>query len=195
MNREEFKDLWDRCIEPSFEKLKKQDAELYLKDGSFDSLCVCYNEIKNRIKRMYMQSTGEVIKLDRHKVASALVNAILLEKPIFKKVSDKYSGSDEMLMIANEALAFTVALSVLKAFIRVKIENNSEEISSDREAYVKLCAEDFAFPKTIVGVEYPASVCWAWHHNMLNGHFDVLGTANLFFMLEKYSVEVYRNQL
>ena len=58
-------------------------------------------------------------------------------------------------------------------------------------AYRKICELDFVFPQTIMHVDYSTSVCWAWHHNIIDGHFDVLGTANLLFMIENYSVEAY----
>ena len=56
MNKEEFKDLWDKCIYPSFEELQKQDSGLNLRESSIESLCRCYNDIKNKVKRMYMQN-------------------------------------------------------------------------------------------------------------------------------------------
>lgn len=138
-----------------------------------------------------MQNNVDQIRLDRHKIASCLVNAVLLDRPITKALSDDYTGTEPDFLIANEALAFIVAISTLRAFIKVKIDSDSEEIKDKVEAYRKICDCDFVFPKTIVGVDYPTSVCWAWHHNMMNGHFDILGTANLFFMIENYSLEVY----
>lgn len=192
MDKQEFRKLWDKCILPSFEKLKEQDSGILLRDGSLESLCRTYNDIKNTAKRRFMKDDGKKVVLDRHKVAACLANAIILDKPVCKQLDEGYSGNEDEFMIANEALAFGVALSILRAFIELKLEKAGEQFGLKREAYEKICQNDFVFPETIMDVTYPVSVCWAWHHNALCGHFDLLGTANLLFMIENYSVEVYR---
>lgn len=193
MNKQEFKKLWDNCIIPSFEVLQKQDSAIYIRNGSFDSLCRCYNDIKNSTKRLFMKS-GTDGKLDRHKIAACLAKAIVTEKPISKEVVDGYTGTEEVFLLANEALAFAVSLSILRAYIELKLKNRESEFVYREDAYRKICEQDFIFPNTIMGVDYEVSVCWAWHHNIINGNFDVLGTANLFFMIENYAVEAYSNR-
>lgn len=193
MNKNEFEKIWDKCIVPSFEVLKKQDSTIYLRAGSFDSLCICYNDIKNSTKRLFMKS-GTNGKLDRHKIAACLAKAIVMDKPICKKVNTGYTGAEEKFSLANEALAFAVSLSILRAYIELKLKNEVSEFVSRKNAYQNICEHDFVFPSTIIGVDYEVSVCWAWHHNIINGNFDVLGTANLFFMIESYAVEAYSNR-
>ncbi len=87
-----------------------------------------------------------------------------------------------------------VQLDELRAYIELKLKNRESEFVSREDAYRKICEQDFIFPNTIMGVDYEVSVCWAWHHNIINGNFDVLGTANLFFMIENYAVEAYSNR-
>ena len=190
MNKQEFSKLWEECIVPSFNEMKCQDENLYLRDGSFDSLCRCYNDIKNNTKNLFMKRDTP-IRLDRHKIAACLAKAIVINRPICKKVGDEYTGAEENFLIANESLAFVTALSILRAYIELKLENRVEEFVAREAAYRKICELDFVFPQTIMHVDYSTSVCWAWHHNIIDGHFDVLGTANLLFMIENYSVEAY----
>lgn len=190
MNKGEFDVIWKKCIEPSFAELKKQDSDLYLRDGSLDSLCRLYNDIKNQTKRDFM-GDGMNAKLDRHKIAACLAKAISIDRPICKKISGDFSGKESEFLIANEALAFVVSLAVLRAYIELKLKNGEIE-NPFRDAYKKISDNDFVFPDTIMGSGYPADVCWAWHHNIINGHFDVLGTANLLFMIEQYSVQFYK---
>lgn len=189
MNKQEFKKIWDDCIELTFEKLYEADHSLYIRDGSFDSLCRRYNDIKNRTKRMFMKSSDDMIRLDRHKIAACMAKAIVLDRPICKKVEEDYTGTETDFVIANEALAFLVATSILKAYIKIRLESN--EFTTYEAAYRQICENDFSFPDTIMHVDYKTSVCWAWHHNIIEGHFDVLGTANLLFMIENYSIQVY----
>lgn len=189
MNREEFKTVWDKCIEPSYYELEKQDSSLYLRDGSFDSLCCLYNDIKNKTKRDYMEHWMDM-KLDRHKIAACLAKAISLDRPVCKRIPPDFTGKERDFLIANEALAFAVALAVLRAYIALKLEKNDMD-KSLKDAYRRICDEDFIFPDTIMGSSYPVNVCWAWHHNIINGHFDVLGAANILFMIENYSIAVY----
>lgn len=189
MNKQEFDKLWKECIEPTFEELVKEDTSLYIRDGSFDSLCRLYNDIKNSTKKLYMKIFGDTVKLDRHKIAACMAKAIVLERPICKRVEENYVGTEADFVIANEVLAFSVSIAILKAYIRLRLQK--EDDSSRKVAYTKICEVGFIFPETIMHVDYRTSVCWAWHHNIINGHFDILGTANLFFMIENYSVEAY----
>lgn len=195
MNKQEFSKLWNDCILPSFDKLKQQDSMILIRDGSFDSLCRTYNDIKNMTKRQFMLNNNIEVILDRHKIAACLVKAILLDKPLYKKVEVDYTGAESNFIIVNEALAFGVALAMLRAYIELKLEHQDKEFMTNESAYRKICNEDFVFPKTIMKVDYPTSVCWAWHHNTINEHFDVLGTANLLFMIEHYSVQFYRAEI
>lgn len=190
MNKQEFEKLWNACIIPSFDAIKRQDKALYLRDGSFESLCRCYNDIKNSTKNLFMKK-DEPIRLDRHKIAACLAKAIVVNRPIYKEIEDEYTGNEENFLIANESLAFVTALSILRAYIELKLEKQEKGFIEREAAYRKICESDFVFPDTIMHVDYSTSVCWAWHHNIINGHFDVLGTANLFFMIENYSVEAY----
>lgn len=191
MDKQEFKELWDKCILPSFEKLKEQDSSIFLRDDSQEVLCRSYNDIKNTAKKRFMKVYGKEVVLDRHKVAACLANAIVIDRPVYKKIDDSYTGNEDEFMIANEALAFGVALSILRAFIELKLERAGDQFGTKRKAYQQICEKDFIFPETIMDVTYPVTVCWAWHHNAIGGHFDLLGTANLLFMIENYSVEVY----
>lgn len=191
MNKQEFQELWDKCILPSFKKLEEQDSSIFLREGSQEVLCRTYNDIKNTAKRRFMKVYDKGVVLDRHKVAACLANAIVIDKPVCKKLDESYSGNEDDFMIANEALAFGVALSILRAFIELKLERAGDQFGMKQRAYKQICERDFVFPETIMDVSYPVTVCWAWHHNVLSGFFDLLGTANLFFMIENYSVEVY----
>lgn len=193
MNKQEFEQFWSKCILPTFEEFAKVDKGLYIRDGSLDSLCRTYNDIKNCTKRAFMKKDDTVVKLDRHKIAACMVKAIVFERPIGKRIEDDYTGKADDFVIANEALAFSVATSIIKAYIKLKLEKQDSNYVNRERAYKKICEEDFCFPETIMTVDYKTSVCWAWHHNIINGHFDVLGTANLFFMIENYSVEAYSN--
>lgn len=122
MNRLEFEIIWKDCIFPTFEEMQKVDPMLYIRDGSFDSLCRCYNEIKNSVKRMFMKSSNDIIKLDRHKIAACMAKAIVSDRPVCKKVEENYTGVYQEFIIANEVLAFAVAMSVLKAYIELRLE-------------------------------------------------------------------------
>lgn len=191
MNKQEFEKMWNESLIPNFNKLEAQDRGIFLRNGSYESLCRTYNDIKNATKRQFMLKNGKQVVLDRHKIAACLANAIVLDKPICKKIEDDYTGTEDEFMIANEALAIGVALSVMRAYIKLKLEKKEAEFMKREEAYQKICDEDFIFPQTIMKVDYIVAICWAWHHNIINGHFDVLGTANLLFMIENYSVEAY----
>lgn len=192
MNSMDYDKLWNNCIRPSLEIICKSDTKLRIRDGSYETICRLYNDVRNKAKRQYM--VGELdSKLDRHKIASCMAKAIIMSQPLIKDIDADYSGDEDAFIIANEALAFAVGLSILKAFLELKIQK-AEKLSEDEyEAYQEICRHDFVFPQSIMG-EYPAVVCWGWHHDYLDGYFDILGTANLFFMIENYSILYYKTQ-
>lgn len=191
MNKQEFEVFWQTCVIPTYKEFAKVDEGLRIRDGSMQSLCRTYNDIKNCTKRIFMKKDENVVKLDRHKIAACMAKAITIEKPLYKLIEEDYTGKESRFSIANEALAFSVGMSIIKAYIALKLENNDEKIMQHKDAYKKIQELGFAFPQTIMDVDYKTSVCWAWHHNIIDGHFDVLITANLFFMIENYSVEFY----
>ncbi len=191
MNRQEFEKFWNGCIIPTFEELSRVDPLLYIREGSLDSVCRRYNDIKNNAKRLFMKHANDAVKLDRHKIAACMAKAIVLDRPVCKKIETGYTGSEEEFVIANEVLAFAAAMSILRAYIRLRLEKQEECGMPQEQAYRKICESEFVFPETIMQVDYKTSVCWAWHHNAIEGHFDILGTANLLFMIEQYSVEKY----
>ena len=194
MNSQEFKTFWDGCFIPTFEELKKTDSTLYTRNGSMDSLCREYNDIKNFVKRAFMKQSTEEIKLDRHKIAACLAKAIVLERPICKKIESDYTGKETEFTIANEVMAFSVAMSIMRAYIEHKFNKKDPCIRKFEYAYSEICKHGFTFPETIMNVDYKSSVCWAWHHSAIDGHFDILGNANLFFMIENYSIAVYESK-
>lgn len=194
MNAQEFKTFWDDCFIPTFNELKKTDNALYIRDGSMDSLCREYNDIKNFVKRAFMKQTAMEIKLDRHKIAACLAKAIVLERPICKAIESGYTGKETEFTIANEAMAFSSAMSIMKAYIEYKFNKQDPCIENFKYAYSEICKHGFTFPETIMNVDYKSSVCWAWHHNAIDGYFDILGNANLFFMIENYSLAAYENK-
>ncbi|MCI8860838.1 MAG: hypothetical protein HFI71_15360 [Lachnospiraceae bacterium] len=194
MNTQEFKTFWDECLIPTFNDLKKTDSTLYIRDGSMDSLCREYNEIKNFVKRAFMKQSEREIKLDRHKIAACLAKAIVLDRPICKTIESDYTGKETEFTIANEVMAFSAAISIMRAYIEHKFNKKDPCIEKFKYAYGEICKHGFIFPETIMNVDYKSSVCWAWHHNAIDGYFDILGNANLFFMIENYAIVAYENK-
>lgn len=194
MNAQEFKMFWDGCFIPTFNELKITDSTLYIRDGSTDSLCREYNDIKNFVKRAFMKQSAAEIKLDRHKIAACMAKTIVLGRPICQAIENGYTGKETEFTIANEVMAFSAAMSIMRAYVEHKLNKNDPSIQKFKYAYGKICESGFIFPETIMNVDYKSSVCWAWHHNAMDGRFDILGNANLFFMIENYSIAVYENQ-
>lgn len=52
MDKQEFKELWENCILPSFKKLKEQDDSIILRDGSQEVLCTgfCPNKLQESLR-------------------------------------------------------------------------------------------------------------------------------------------------
>lgn len=75
-----------------------------------------------------------------------MAKAIVLEKPICKIVDDDYTGKEKEFLIANEALAFSVAMSIIKAYIKLKLEKQGLEI------YIKELQEQLKLAEAVYTV-------------------------------------------
>ena len=73
-------------------------------------------------------------KLDRHKVAACYIIAIATVKPMRLDFESEENGN--FYFIANEHLAITIGLSLLRAFVITAIEKN-ENISNEEKNVLK----------------------------------------------------------
>lgn len=143
MDRNLQRAIWNNLVFPTYESYNKQTGNLVCAPNSSDEIAEYYEELLAHAKTHYMENREN--RLNRHKVAAALMIAILKVKPI-KKAHPMYFLPDENGEITiwpyNEALAITVALSVLRAFILKRVEYAFSEKCVPKNLFEKVCKED-----------------------------------------------------
>lgn len=139
-----------------------------------------YQKKRDYIKYNYM-SKETPVALDRHKVAACMVYAILKSTPI--KVNMWITNLPEKILLANEYLAFYVALNIIEMY---KLDEfNDKNVNDNYQIIVPKTYHEDENPKNT----YESNLCKAWYYIRIDDmrKFDALGYANVFFLLEKYT--------
>lgn len=187
MRTQDFDIFFAKVISRCIDDLEKY-AKLELPD------CICISKKKNINKKIfsYYQRKRDFIKynymsgktpvaLDRHKVAACMVYAILKANPL--EINMWIPNLPEKIVLANEYLAFYVALNIIEMYelnyLKEKgIEKNCQIIVP------KTYHEDDNPQNT-----YESNLCKTWYYIKIDNieKFDTLGYANVFFLLQKYT--------
>lgn len=184
MQKADYSDFYNTVIKPYIEEITADCGLGECKDkGSHCKYRIykCYQEKRDSVKNKYMQKADDVA-LDRHKVAACMVYAILKVQPI--KVNRFLWNLPEQKLLANEYLAFYVALNIIAMYKRDELrEAKMEKEAADYEIIV---------PKTYhegEGADFVSNTCRALYYLRLRGltGFDIFAYATIFFMLEKYT--------
>ena len=140
--------LWSELIIPCFLNMKRSLGDVVCPESDKEVFERHLNEIIEHTNTQYM--SGDVIRLSRHKIAAAVMIAILKTKPI-KKVSPVFYQEDKNGKTTswplNESLAITVALSLLRTYIIERyifaFEKNSSVNKDEYEGVTKQDKEIF----------------------------------------------------
>lgn len=204
MRSQDFDTFFDTVIEPciiaieedakrkGYENLEcfKKSNRRKGKERIKKSIYINYQNKRDYIKYNYMSKKTEVA-LDRHKVASCMVYAILKTNPI--KVNMWIPKLPLEIVLANEYLAFYVALNIIEMYEFDRIEGEKLKESNDE----KIPNINIIVPRTYYECSnpentYESNLCKAWYYIKIDNikQYDVLGYANIFFLLQKYT-EIY----
>ena len=84
--------VWDNLVFPTFESYNRKTGNLVCVPNSSNEIAEFYDELLAHAKTHYMENRDNL--LNRHKVAAALMIALLKVKPI-KKAHQMYFLPDE----------------------------------------------------------------------------------------------------
>lgn len=142
-----------------------------------------YQMKRDYIRSNYMSKRADV-SLDRHKVASCMIYAILKTKPL--KINRLVWNLPEEILLANEYLAFFVALNIIEMY---RLDKMREEniIGKFQIIVPKTYHEDLEPENT-----YESNFCKSLYYLSMEdvNKFDVFAYADILFLLEKYT-DVY----
>lgn len=134
---------------------------------------------QNRVSiRGLMRSSGEEIRLDRHKICAAITAAIIEVSPLIPK---RPKEASEGARYANESLALEVSISILKSFCIKDAED------TDDMGLASIMEQDFIFPQPSEKT-YDHHFIKALFHAKKAKKVDFSIYANLMFTLESYHI-------
>lgn len=177
MERSVFDRFKNEVILTYCAELKREDTQgaLRFNEKAIDKVYIFYQKKRDLLRKNYMAKGTEA--LDRHKVASCFIYAILKAKII--KVNRLIPDLPQKILMANQYLAFYVAMNIIDMYKR------DEDI---KYKDFKLVA-----PKTYHEDLRPNINCFI--HNTCIGlyhikdinNFDIFAYATIMFQMEKYT--------
>lgn len=140
-----------------------------------------YAELNQFCKNNYMKCSYG--KLDRHKVSASYLIAIASVKPMrfVKRSNDK-----RIPLAVNETLAITVGLSVLRAFIIDKINEDVNFTDEEKKKRVRLVDNGIKLPDSedVGHGNYVSNFSSELYFNIRDGNISILSVAHELYLLE-----------
>lgn len=176
----EFEKIWQDIVAPLVKELRN-DYNLRLRYPlRAIKRFVGYYYQRNALLFLnsYMEADAE--KIDRHKIAACIVKAILIVRPLSLrldkglKVLFRLDKVSETVMLANQYLALSVAITVLDGYIAA---------DDTKELKHRIIVPE-PFPED--DSDYLRDVCLDLYHTNAK-RINIVTYANVFFLLEKYS--------
>ena len=187
MTREVFDELWKHIILSIFNDMNKNNV-LHLKKDAKEKVYKQYQNKKTYIKDNYMLSCNT--HLDRHKIASCVLYAIMQVYPIevnlsmIKKKHDSKEMFPKEYQLLNEYLALYTAFSIIESFRQYGIHHSEEEFPTKGFNRHKI-----SIPNTSNGQDYIYNTCLDLYFSKQKKNINVLTFSNVFFLLEITQVE------
>ena len=171
-----FDELWEKSIAKRAKWLIEMGGKNYIVFYKERKIRIenHYKRWKNKTKAMMHQHTSEDGDklLDRHKIASILLYAILLTRPFSLMRKNK---APMTARYANELLGFLCGLDIIRTF----------NVADVKEGKIQNC-DTFHLPLAEKESYLKQTLRCLWHAHDQN-KFDIFSFANLFFMIEQYS--------
>ena len=177
MTNDDFDKIWNTVVLSEFAEYEKKFPGLFLYSNSKRDVFEEYSRQNNYCKHYYMKDPTK--PLDRHKVSSAIIIAILKVEPI-RMSSELYIEDKEHLWLFNQKLAITVGLSVLVSFIEYDNEENEELLNKTRNGII--------YPEANHGT-YINNFATELYYTHKDGNYNLLALANELFLLECWTLK------
>ena len=177
LNSETSNIIWNKLITPYFEKCNNAYGGLICPDTGYEVFCSHYKYLTDFAKTHYMAKN--VVRLNRHKISAAIMIAILKAK-------------------FNEALAITVGLSILRAFILQRVDEAFQGDPVSLKTFEGVCKQDFKIFENGIPLTQKERAEWEWelYQVRLEGAYNLLAMAHILSDLENISrLKYFREHL
>ena len=181
MERSVFDRHWDTAFRYLAEKIEQSAPdEIFFSPSARDDIYEKYMECRYFLRKQAGFKDEELI--DRHKIASLLIKAIIEVLPFGRISGRSEKGRKKILFLdkLNEVFAFNVALGLLSSYI------TSANVLSSDDLKKKFIETGFVFPKP-ESYSYQLHVYRLLSHSIKTKRLDVLAFSNILFLLEEFT--------
>ena len=196
MKFEDYNNFYDKVIFGYIKELLDFDSEchaLTLNDKAHKKIYNYYEKKRIEIRNVYMSDSSKPI--DRHKTAASMMYAILRAK-VFK-VDKSISCLPEPIRLANEYLAFYVAMNIIEQYKRTDTLDG-EKINENYELIIPTTSYESQENEMTGEVDHSfvSSICLTLANIKNLRYFDVFSYATIMFLMEKNTDNiVYRDKI
>lgn len=196
MKFEDYEVFYNKVILGYINELIPFDSEchaLKLNDRAKKKIYHYYEKKRIEIRSVYMLDSSKPI--DRHKTAASMMYAILRTK-VFK-VDRSIPCLPEPIRLANEYLAFYIAINIIEQYKRTDTMNG-EKISADYNLIIPSTSYESQENEMTGGVRHSfvSSICLTLANIQNLRYFDVFSYATILFLIEKNTDNIiYRENL
>ncbi len=166
------------CEKYNYIQLSKTEKEI--KDDIWEN----YAELNNRC-RNYMKS--DIERLDRHKVSSCYILAIIKSNPLCEKGNDT---DTDTVFVASEQLAISVGLKILQEFLLSKYDRNNNLKSTEKYEKDKAIFDNgFVFPghDEVEHGDYRNNFAIELYFTAKEQDYNILSLSHSLYLLEIYN--------
>lgn len=195
MKFEDYDNFYQHVILGYINELRDFDSKchaLTFNSKAYKSIYHYYEKKRIEIRNVYMSDASKPI--DRHKTAASMMYAIL--KASVFKVNKSIPCLPEPLRLANEYLAFYVAMNIIEQYKRTD-EINGEKISKNYQLIIPNTSYESQTNQMTGEVDnsFISSICLTLANIKNLKYFDVFSYATIMFLLEKNTDNIiYRDE-
>lgn len=195
MKFDDYDNFYQKVILGYINELIDFDSEchaLTFNSKAYKSIYNHYEKKRIEIRNIYMSDVAKPI--DRHKTAASMMYAILKAK-VFK-VNKSLPCLPEPLRLANEYLAFYVAMNIIEQYKRTD-EVNGEKLSENYQLIIPKTSYESQTNQMTDEVDnsFVSSICLTLANIKSLKYFDVFSYATIMFLLEKNTDNIiYRDE-
>lgn len=178
-----YEQLWELGIRPMMQKYVDNYAGMIIDPDAKKNIWEEYCSFNAHCKSVFME--GNEDRIDRHKVCACYIYAIVKAHVMTNK---EVKDNDKFFLLANEYMAITVGLSLLRAFIIQNTISNENLDRSVREKTLKQVEGGIILPECNHG-KYINNFATELYYTRLENNYNILSLAHSLFLLEIHTTQ------
>ena len=197
MTKEKYDDFWDNLFSKIGLKIQEENSSITFQEDAKDKIWKSYENYRSEYKDKFSFKPEE--KIDRHKIATILLCAIVVNRP-FDYINKIHNDASPKARLSTALFALYCGYSILLNYIKEELKNNKDSQSIDTTNL------RIIFPPPITDKHsYPYILCQTLYKFQINSSLDTPREPfinhlfallpHIFFFLETFSVQQFKKKL